>query len=111
MAAARPRSNGAPGRAPEGGGQGGTVFRGKPLSPWGERFGLADDTFDFGDGRHHTGLAPLYPALDALNYYDVPQTGPVDKPDEAELDRLFLTERYQEKGHMGLKMWQIGALK
>ena len=124
MADAGPSNNGTPGGAPggspegarqegapEGGIQEGSLFRGKPLSPWAERFGILDETYDFGDGRHHSGRAPLYPMIDALNYYDIAQKEPVEKPDDADLDRLFLTERFQGTTQTGLLTWQLGALK
>ncbi|KAK8030056.1 hypothetical protein PG993_011347 [Apiospora rasikravindrae] len=81
-----------------------------PRSPWAERFDYPDVPFNFGDGLLHSGHAPEYPSLDALNYHDLPSQQPINKPDDQGLDRLFHTEKWQDQRLLGLKSWQVGAI-
>ncbi|KAK8062289.1 hypothetical protein PG997_014386 [Apiospora hydei] len=81
-----------------------------PRSPWAERFDIRDVPFDFGDGLRHSGRAPEFPRLDALNYHDLPSQWPVAMPDDQGLDRLFHTEKWQETTLHGQRSWQVGAI-
>ncbi|KAK7959454.1 uncharacterized protein PG986_004308 [Apiospora aurea] len=81
-----------------------------PQSPWSERFDIRDVPFDFGDGLSHSGRAPEFPRLDALNYHDLPSQRPVAMPDDQGLDKLFHTEKWQESKLHGQRSWQVGAI-
>ncbi|KAK8079166.1 cytochrome b5-like Heme/Steroid binding domain-containing protein [Apiospora phragmitis] len=108
-----PGGGGTPNRASAKGSQAGTTNNPLliPLSPWAARFDHADVPFDFGDGLRHSGTAPLYPSLDAVNYHDLPSSQqPLNMPDEQGLDRLFYTEKWQNQKLQGLKSWQAGAI-
>jgi hypothetical protein len=78
-------------------------------SDWAQRFGPSSYEFiqnAFNDGHYHSGLAPEFPAP-LVAEQDVWPEGAVDKPNNAELDRLFFSERIQTERLCGLKSWQL----
>ncbi|KAH9888159.1 hypothetical protein F4778DRAFT_409096 [Xylariomycetidae sp. FL2044] len=104
-------------------------------SEWADAFFPSTDTFwrsrtTQGEEVVHSGLAPIYPSLpydrydgdaapwsnpvrlenpwDTSDYGDY--GGPIPKPSDGELDRLFYGERLQQHTFMGLRSWQAGVL-
>jgi hypothetical protein len=86
-----------------------------PRSPWATEFyPLAFPYWSiWEDGKLHSALAPELPSL---NVDDLPNVSAgsraklITQPDNAQLDRLFVSERQQVIASRGLRTWQIPAL-
>ncbi|KAI0127181.1 hypothetical protein BJ170DRAFT_364660 [Xylariales sp. AK1849] len=82
-----------------------------PLSPWAKRFYPSTDPYwrTLG-GQIHSSLAPEFPSLHVDGYRWDPTLGPLPKPDNQSLDRLFYAERSQRGILGGVQSWQVAAI-
>ncbi|KAH8203039.1 hypothetical protein TruAng_002767 [Truncatella angustata] len=86
------------------------------LSPWATRFGISRGRA-WKDGNKHSMIAPYDPVLHPKYYVAGrpkfsmdPDSGTFNKPTNAELDQLFLSEQSQQRELQGLKTRQLGLL-
>lgn len=85
----------------------------RPRTPWAARFGVHSS------GRwkieNSSGLHPQYPNIDPENIRDLPPEAeanpivPIEMPDDAALDRLFLDEAEQKARLAGFPMYQAAV--
>ncbi|KAI0968329.1 hypothetical protein F4678DRAFT_197781 [Xylaria arbuscula] len=82
-----------------------------PSSPWATRFPLDYSVF-VSENKNHSFFAPEFPRIDDPKYYD---RNPVflDRPPngDADIDRFFCSEYYQEETLYSLHTWQAAVLR
>lgn len=86
-----------------------------PLSPWAQRFGQSRNMVWNGiKDQDHSGMAPMYPELDARYYADQGPANsgqdPYPKPPLEDLDMMFLSDAEQKMRMGGYRTIDLGAL-
>ncbi|KAI0148831.1 hypothetical protein GGR57DRAFT_515171 [Xylariaceae sp. FL1272] len=86
----------------------------RPLSPWAARYGVFEPGDIFNpDNTVHSGFAPEQPSAHPEYFLDIQgyPNGQIPKPNDAELDHLFLTEKHQKYELSGYRTWQYATFK
>jgi len=85
-----------------------------PGTPWKEKYGgLADSRFS---GTGQSGFRPLFPEIPQPFGMGMDLSSPQNwwqiqpRPPGAELDRMFLSERFQTQTCAGLRTWQLPSM-
>ncbi|KAI1269222.1 hypothetical protein F5Y18DRAFT_423466 [Xylariaceae sp. FL1019] len=81
-----------------------------PSSPWATRFPYQDFTY-VEDSVNHSSLAPLYPRIGDPKFYDVAPSDAQAPTTSKETDRLFWHESLQSRELLGLRTWEVAALR